>query len=134
DGTNILLYVDGVLEDSALISGLTRPRSENSENITIGTIFEGDTNDFRGRIADLKIFDHALSLKEILELNKAKIMHFKLDDEDLADSAGYLEDATNSGAVISTESISGRASYSFSSGSKYIAIAHATSPNFTLLN
>lgn len=45
---------------------------------------------FRGLLDDFRIYDHALSAKEVKELSKAKILHYKFDNaNDIIDVSGY---------------------------------------------
>jgi hypothetical protein len=80
DGTNMKFYVNNVLIGTVPIANVTSARTENTAPITIGprTSTSADSA-VRGNIADLKIYDHALSLKEIADLYKAKVVHYKFN-------------------------------------------------------
>ena len=57
---------------------------------------------FTGVIDDVRIYDHALSLKKLKELAKAKILHYRMDDfqeptENLIDVGAYTLYSNNGG-------------------------------------
>lgn len=54
---------------------------------------------FNGELNDIRIYDHALSDKEVKEIAKAKVLHYKFDEHDLItqlvkDSSGFRNDGT----------------------------------------
>lgn len=61
DGSNLKLYVDGVLADTEAISGSL---ATNSRGLSIGASDDG-SNAWPGAIDEVKIFNHALNLDEI---------------------------------------------------------------------
>jgi len=65
DGANINVYLDGVLDGSALT---TEPLGISTTNLFIGLNPESPGTFWDGLIDDVKIFDRALSADEILEL------------------------------------------------------------------
>lgn len=77
DGKTINFYVNGVLlYNRAIILG--------TKNKTAGSYYLGRDSRvggtaFNGKINDVRIYDHALSQKEISELKKALILHYSLD-------------------------------------------------------
>lgn len=115
DGSNISIYVNGILEDSNLYSdGIF---SAPDENVYIGTEDEGVyAAMFDGAIDDVRIYDRALSASEVQQLYEeyqpeqpALIAHWKFDDETgtiAVDSAGG-NDGTVNGAVWDTGRIDG---------------------------
>jgi hypothetical protein len=126
DGTHLRLYVDRVLRGSALISGMTRTRSENTAQITIGPRSAGaNTSKVRGSVCDLRLYDHDLSMKEIVELSKAKVMHMTFDQvDDVTDSSGFSRDGTNAGAVWTPDAQVGKGAFEFSSADTYINLSN----------
>ena len=78
-------YIGSVAVTSALASDAT--------NTFIGReTYANGYFSFNGKLNDLRIYDHALSEKEIKEIAKAKILHYTFDD--------FQEPATN---IISTD-------------------------------
>lgn len=65
-------------------------------------------NYLTGRLNDIRIYDHCLSIKEIKELSKGLMLHYKIDDlaeeynNIVFDSSGYK----NNGTLISTPILS----------------------------
>lgn len=86
DGDILKLYIDGVLNNSS-VTGIVQTNT-HTNNGAIGL----DVNDsskykFNGSISDVRIYDEALSLKEIKELSKAKVLHYDFNQ--------YQEPTTN---------------------------------------
>jgi hypothetical protein len=80
DGHRKALYVNGKLFSStasvgtmATLSDVFMLGASHSNGSSLG-------NYLRGNIDDMRIYDHALSEKEVKELSKAKILHMKFDD------------------------------------------------------
>jgi len=76
--------------------------SSTSSLFRIGRDSRTGTTVTNGVIDDVKIFDHALSLKEVKELSKAKILHYTFDDfqeptTNLIESIGNVVRCTKSG-------------------------------------
>lgn len=74
------LYVNGKLFSStasvgtmATLSDVFMLGASHSNGSSLG-------NYLRGNIDDMRIYDHALSEKEVKELSKAKVLHYKFDD------------------------------------------------------
>lgn len=67
------IYIDGILKSSG-----TRPIRNPSctDNLLIGRGYSY----LYGSIDDVRIYDHALSEKEVKELSKGKVLHYKFDD------------------------------------------------------
>lgn len=74
-----------------------------------------------GSLSDARVYNHALSEKEIKELAKAKVLHYKFDEQDLAnkivkDCSGFGNDGTVAAATApswSEDSPVGRGSMVF---------------------
>ena len=77
--TNLIkVYINGELleEKSATLSN--RP---STSKIRIGDDYRGGTSvSYMGYLNDVRIYDHCLSPKEIREISKALILHYKLND------------------------------------------------------
>ena len=83
-------YVNGILFESLSVSSIIK--DEISSPFYIGSYQAWESNwQFSGLINDVRIYDHALSQKEINDLAKAKILHYTFNkDEDVVyDSSGY---------------------------------------------
>lgn len=79
DGTTMKLYINGNLVSSIAIS-LPYGRNQISDSITIGRRSTSSAPTLKGKINDVRIYDHALSEKEVKEIAKAKILHYTFDD------------------------------------------------------
>lgn len=90
-GNSLRIYVDGTLINSTACSLNTSIVS--SVPLTIGALYsDGIYHSFNGNICDVRIYDHVLSIKEIRELTKCKILHYKMNT--------YQEPTNN---IISTD-------------------------------
>lgn len=78
DGT-WTVYKDGVKKREQIYGSATLNTSLNQ--IRVGR-YQSSSNDayFNGKINDFRIYDHALSAKEVKELSQALILHYPLDD------------------------------------------------------
>lgn len=64
------IYIDGELKNTS------DSRSVNMKSIRIGARYT-NVNFFNGAINDVKIYDHTLSTREVQELSRAKMLHYK---------------------------------------------------------
>lgn len=84
-GVGKYLYVNGVLSNSTTVTGT--PAIATSPYFSIGNSQNGNTstsvsgNPLNGLLNDVRIYDHALSKKEVEELSKGLVMHYKLDSK-----------------------------------------------------
>ena len=62
DGTNFISYIDGVLNNQGT---LTEPHNQQPGTLNIGANFHGGSSPFYGEVAELAIFDRALSADEV---------------------------------------------------------------------
>lgn len=79
DGTSTKAYVNGVLINDTAPGFL--PTSIEGNDIYIGGASYYSGMQFFGRINDVRIYDHALSEKEVQEIAKGLVVHYKLDDK-----------------------------------------------------
>lgn len=84
DGTTIRIYVNGVCEKEQVLTGMSTP----ADYLGIGLWSLGGTSGrsaytssyvFNGSLNDVRIYDHALSVKEVRELARGLMVHYKLD-------------------------------------------------------
>ncbi len=109
-------YIDGV-EDNSVGCALN-PSYANLAYITcIGGW--GSSSNFSGKLNDIRIYDHCLSPKEVKEISKGLVLHYKLDDP-------YVEPTTNlitgitSVARCTIEGNGVRVAWNVSSGDTYL--------------
>lgn len=76
---NLKLYVNGVLERNETLTKEVKVTSKPLQ-INRWSINYSSAYTTTGRYNDIRIYDHELSVKEIKEIAKAKILHYKFDD------------------------------------------------------
>ena len=78
DGNSTKGYVNSEYVGSYAGGGITS--SSNSRNLYVGsaTYYSGFT--LKGSINDVRIYDHCLSAKEVKEISKGLVCHYKLDN------------------------------------------------------
>lgn len=81
------LYVDGVLRQT---TNYSIPASNTAQYLLIGASSSTDStptgNYLNGKLNDVRIYDHALSVKEVRELARGLMVHYKLDDVRLSNA------------------------------------------------
>lgn len=76
DGTNVRFYLDGALNK-------TIPQKSQVSATFDGTntfYFGGYSDNYNGYYNDVRVYDHALSQKEVAELAKGMMIHYTLDN------------------------------------------------------
>jgi len=81
----MVYYINGVF-DSEFILSEVRITSMNINLSTWSVNYHADY-DFIGKLNDVRVYDHVLSVKEIKEISKAKVLHYSFND--------YQEPTTN---------------------------------------
>lgn len=94
DGTNLNLYIDGVLVKTGTTSYVP---ALSSVYIYIGGNAAGEKF-IAGYLNDARIYDHALSAKEVKEISKGLVLHYTFEDDsnispNIFDIENYLSSA-----------------------------------------
>lgn len=76
DGQKTYAYVNGILIGDSVVGFL--PTSIEGNDICIGGATYYSGMQFFGRINDVRIYNHCLSVKEVEEISKGLILHYKL--------------------------------------------------------
>lgn len=89
DGSSLKYYLNGVLRDTR--SGALAARNKTSGDFQIGR--DGRTGDtaYQGRINDFRVYDHALSVKEILDLQKKEVVHYTFSEPEVETTTNLLK-------------------------------------------
>lgn len=87
-GNTIKLYKNGVLDSTQTFSG-TLPTYSDGNGLGLGCFhYSGSIYAYNGSINDFRIYNHCLSPKEVKEISKGLVLHYKMDD-------GHVEPTTN---------------------------------------
>lgn len=73
DGTTAKSYLNGVCYQTAAVTG--------TDYRLTGYVRVGETNKTEGIMCDLRLYDHALSPREVKEISKGLIAHYALNDQ-----------------------------------------------------
>ena len=77
--TNIKIYKNGVLYSNNTFSG-TLPTYSDGNGLGLGCFhYASNIYPYYGSINDFRIYDHCLSAKEVEEIAKGLVLHYKLD-------------------------------------------------------
>ena len=116
------LYGNGSFIGSVEASGLTM-----DSYATIGNRHSFATGAPGCIIQDVKIYNHALSQKEIYDLSKGQLVHYNFDDYVASDTSKVIDcgdygfNATNNGVTIDTNAATGLYSGYFNTGYQWLA-------------
>ena len=117
----ISMYINGILtnhntnyyhSNSILLSDHNEVRIAQSQSTSGNSYYTGKINDFR-------IYDHALSSKEVEEISKGLLLHYKLDnilnnDNNIYDCSGFNNNGIIAGETYSLSNDTARYSKSIS--------------------
>lgn len=78
DGSIIKCYINGVLTQSFNITLASKDKTSGS--YYLGRDYRTGTTAFNGRMNDFRLYDHCLSAKEVKEISKGLVCHYKLDN------------------------------------------------------
>lgn len=95
-GEKVKLYVNGQFVTEAAHVGIA-----GNNQFTIGSRYS-NANFFNGQINDVRIYDHCLSAKEIKEISKGLVLHYKLDDINMVSTANLIQDYDTTFESIAT--------------------------------
>ena len=129
DGTVTKAYVNG--EYSGQREGGGVCTDTTNTYLKIGAYSYANTYNLNGYINDIRIYDHCLSVKEIKEIKKSLILHYKLDGVSRIDNIEYdCSGMGNNGTVVGSPTLKGDSpkygdSTTFAS-SKYIRAGRGT--------
>ena len=87
DGNVLKIYINGIEKNSITLSSQFPIVWPNAGGVGARSISPA-TSYFTGKVNDVRIYDHCLSPKEVEEIAKGLVLHYKLDD-------GYVEGTTN---------------------------------------
>lgn len=78
DGSQVIIYKNGVLQTGDSYSGTLTAKSKTTGVYHLGRDYRNDTN-LNGKLNDFRIYDHVLSTKEVEEISQGLVLHYKLD-------------------------------------------------------
>lgn len=127
--TDITTYLDGVQIKNVTIAnaGVTNFDLTSSHFIEIGQDSPGTDEKLTGYVNDFRIYDHALSAKEVKEISKGLILHMPLDNNGagapnlLTNSADLTQWSKESGITVAwdTDKDLYKVTYSGSNSARY---------------
>ena len=101
------VYVDGIKGTTSYYPSGETYASSWANSVAIGRDFNNSTASshyyFQGSMNDVRIYDHCLSAKEVKEISKGLVLHYKLSDP-------YIEPTTNNYSGWSTSCYNGATS------------------------
>jgi hypothetical protein len=118
DGTNVIMYVNGVAKATVACTGVITP---SSQKITLAANPPGTGSPYQGRMSNARLWNFGLSQSQVVsamnnQLTDGIVAQWKLDEG--AGSVAYdCSGGGNDGAIVGTTSwVEGKAVYSLSSG------------------
>lgn len=82
DTGNSYLYINGQLVKT--YTNMTGGTVKSADKISLGSNVVNSSTKFKGKLNDVRFYDHCLSPKEVHEIAKGLVLHYKLDDISLA--------------------------------------------------
>lgn len=112
-GTSYKIYIDGVEGTAPIHDGNWHHYCASGINLSSWTQFyinryqtTTDGYNFTGQVNDFRIYDHALSAKEVKDISKGLILHYPLEgnvDNFVTDCSGYNNNGTIVGTLTSVD-------------------------------
>lgn len=97
DGTTAYLYKNGEYVGSSAVSSISK---SDATNTYVGReTYASGYFGFNGAIQDLRVYNHCLSPKEVKEISKGLVLHYKMDDGHVEPTTNLAPYPTPSGAV-----------------------------------
>ena len=123
NASNAKLYVDGIYRGETVTT-------LNTFNHPIEVIGNWGSNNYPvGLLDDVRIYDHALSPKEIKLLSQAKVLHLKLLDN--TDASGYSSPGVETNMQYSPNSRIGTSCYDNNTFTTTRSLSFSDAPNIT---
>ena len=95
------VYVDGIKGTTSYYPSGETYASSWSNSVAIGRDFNNSTASshyyFQGSMNDVRIYDHCLSAKEVKEISKGLVLHYKLSDPYIESTINYSSQSASSG-------------------------------------
>ena len=85
DGSKILFFKDGILQTDKYSNSLA-VKNKTSGVFYLGRDSRTGTTALNGRLNDVRIYDHALSPKEVEEIAKGLVLHYPLNNNGLGNT------------------------------------------------
>lgn len=125
--THIEFYVDGVQTQSSTVAERDGVPNGGVWSLGRARAFGGSVGSmYTGQVDDVRIYDHALSPREVRDLAQAKVLHYKFDKEDdVTDCSGQDNHGTNVGATWVEDSKIGSGAYRFNGTNTYVECSAA---------
>ena len=91
--TTTKIYIDGVLNTNC--SGTADIPNFVQKPLIIGRLNAATNRWFNGKLNDVRIYDHALSAKEVEEISKGLVLHYKLNNIYINNNLNLMPDHLN---------------------------------------
>ena len=83
NGTTLTVYKNGVVTSGISWTGPLAARNKTAGEFRLGRDARTTDTALKGRLNDFRIYDHCLSVKEVEEISKGLVLHYKLDNNGL---------------------------------------------------
>lgn len=95
DGLSVKCYINGVLAQSSTVT--LSSKNKTSGSYYLGRDSRTGSTALNGKMNDFRLYDHCLSAKEVKEISKGLICHYKLSDPYIESTTNYSSQFTGSG-------------------------------------